>query len=100
MKTLDAQPAPDRMARAGTGPCLILLPPRQPSSPDASAPRRILGLDLVSRLSLAASRAGYGPVCRLAPTQGASPEVETVAGWEPLALRLQNDSNPCAIAST
>jgi len=57
-------------------------------------------LDLVSRLALAANRAGYGLVCRLAPTQGASPEVETVAGWEALASRLENDSNPCTIAST
>src|SRR5271170_1413020 len=75
MKTLDAQPAPGRMA--GAGPCLVLLPPRQPSSPDASGRRRILGLDLVGRLALASKRAGYGPVCRLAPTQGALPEVET-----------------------
>ncbi|HYW33700.1 MAG TPA: CDP-alcohol phosphatidyltransferase family protein [Candidatus Bathyarchaeia archaeon] len=57
-------------------------------------------MDLVSRLALAANRAGYGLVCRLAPTQGASPEVETVAGWEALASRLENDSNPCTIAST
>jgi len=98
MKTLDAQPAPGRMA--GAGPCLVLLPPRQPSSPDASGTRRILGLDLVSRLALASKRAGYGPVCRMAPMQGASPEVDTVAGWAALASRPQNDSNPCVIAST
>jgi len=98
MKTLDAQPAPGRMA--GAGPCLVLLPPRQPSSPDASGRRRILGLNLVGRLALASKRAGYGPVCRLAPTQGALPEVETVAGWAALASRLQNDSNPCIFAST
>ncbi len=100
MAPLDTQPAPGRMARAGTGPCLVLLPPAQPSPPDAASPRRILGLDLDRRLALAAIRAGYGPVCRLAPATGAAPEVETVAGWEALASPLQNEPSPFTIAST
>jgi phosphatidylglycerophosphate synthase len=97
---LVTQPAPGRMARAGTGPCLVLLPPDQPALPHIDGQHRILGLDLVRRLALAAIRAGYGPVCRLAPATEAAPEFEAVASWQALASPLQNEPSPFTIAST
>jgi 1L-myo-inositol 1-phosphate cytidylyltransferase / CDP-L-myo-inositol myo-inositolphosphotransferase len=79
-------------------PNLVLLrsaavPPRAAgAAPADHGDLKILGLGLAQRATLAARRAGYARVFRLAPDDAALPDITSPAGWTTLQAALRSEN--------